>query len=448
MYERRGDEWVETARLLPPGLPPQHAFGRNVVLGDGVAAVMDEWKGGWIHLFERGSSGWAHVARLRPVPEQDAYFGERLKLALGEGVLAVGDPLDDSLGDRAGAIHVYERTGGEWRYSAKLFARDAAAGEELGGAVAVEDRTPLAGSRRDQAASWGVVHVFDRTANGWHESRPIEQGGSYEWFGYSVALSGDRALVGGYPVSGDEGSAYLFRRQGDEWLFEAELGTAAATDGDGFGFSVDLHENRAVVGAVGFLYATGRALLFEECDGTWYEIGVLEAVHEQLSSLSFFGGAVSVSGKHAAAAGLESHYAYGDCECASATEYCVTSQNSTGEFARIHHAGSLRVSDNAFELRASLCPGGEIGFFFYGPTQNVIPFGAGYLCVSAGTTGYFRFPPQITGGPTSHVVDFTAPPADSGPGEIVAGSTWYFQFAFRDGSELNFTEGLRVLFGP
>ena len=81
------------------------------------------------------------------------------------------------------------------------------------------------------------------------------------------------------------------------------------------------------------------------------------------------------------------------------------------------------------------------------PTQR--PFGSGYICVAPGSTGYFRFAPQLTmPGTNRHLVDFTAPPADSGPGQIAAGTTWYFQFAFRDGVDFGFTEGLRVLFGP
>ena len=102
-----------------------------------------------------------------------------------------------------------------------------------------------------------------------------------------------------------------------------------------------------------------------------------------------------------------------------------------------------------FELCVTGCPGGETGFFFYGSQPTQIPFDAGNLCVAAGPAGYFRFDPQpTTTSVIRRTIDFTAPPADAGAGRIAAGATWYFQFAFRDGAAFDFTDGLRVLFGP
>ena len=257
IYERRGHEWIESARLLPPGFPPEEGFGYQVLLGDGIAVVMDGWEGGWIHVFERRPRGWVYAARLQPVSDWTAYYGE-LELALAENVLVVGHSGDDSLGADAGVVYVYERIDGEWRYSAKLFARDGTGGEQFGLAVAVEGRTLLASSRRDQAAGFGVVHVFDRMPDGWHESSPITEGEPYEWFGYSVALSDGRALVGGYGVTGSGGSACLFRRQGDAWSREAKLTrTTHIEDDEGFGMSVDLDGDRAVVGSERFLLRWG-----------------------------------------------------------------------------------------------------------------------------------------------------------------------------------------------
>jgi hypothetical protein len=47
-------------------------------------------------------------------------------------------------------------------------------------------------------------------------------------------------------------------------------------------------------------------------------------------------------------------------------------------------------------------------------------------------------------------VDFTAAPANSGPAQIQAGSTWYFQFWHRDptAGSTNTTDGLRATFRP
>ena len=59
---------------------------------------------------------------------------------------------------------------------------------------------------------------------------------------------------------------------------------------------------------------------------------------------------------------------------------------------------------------------------------------------------------QIDGnGQAQRLVDFTSPPAGSGPGQITPGSTWYFQFWYRDpqgpgGTGFNTSDGLEVRF--
>ena len=50
-------------------------------------------------------------------------------------------------------------------------------------------------------------------------------------------------------------------------------------------------------------------------------------------------------------------------------------------------------------------------------------------------------------------LDLAAPPANSGAGQITAGSTWNFQYWYRDpqlpgGSGFNLSDALQVLFRP
>ena len=72
-------------------------------------------------------------------------------------------------------------------------------------------------------------------------------------FGNSVSLSGDRAIVGAFydnDLGFDSGSAYVYERQGDgSWLEVAKLTASDGTNGDFFGWSVSLSGERALVGA-------------------------------------------------------------------------------------------------------------------------------------------------------------------------------------------------------
>ena len=84
-----------------------------------------------------------------------------------------------------------------------------------------------------------------------------------------------------------------------------------------------------------------------------------------------------------------------------------------------------------------------------------MPFGDGLRCVGAGALGTFRLDPVVLVGLDGRAVrpvDLTAPPAAGGPGAIQPGSSWSFQFWYRDpfagGTGFNLSDGLTVLFCP
>jgi hypothetical protein len=106
-----------------------------------------------------------------------------------------------------------------------------------------------------------------------------------------------------------------------------------------------------------------------------------------------------------------------------------------------------------FALAATQAPPSEMGLFFYGLAAQDKPFGNGRLCVDAGG-GLYRLPVAPIGpqGAARMRLDFDDPPANGGPGQITMGSTWYFQFWYRDaaggGAGFNLSDGLKVTFCP
>jgi hypothetical protein len=79
-------------------------------------------------------------------------------------------------------------------------------------------------------------------------------GASYDWFGNSVAIDGNLALVGapGDDDNGwDSGSAYIYRFDGSSWQEEAKLLASDGASYDWFGNSVAIDGNLALVGAYG-----------------------------------------------------------------------------------------------------------------------------------------------------------------------------------------------------
>ena len=80
-------------------------------------------------------------------------------------------------------------------------------------------------------------------------------GAAADWFGLSVSISGDAAVVGAYGGGGagePAGSAYIYRLDPgppEDWVEETELLPSDGTLGDGFGYYVAICGDIAVIGA-------------------------------------------------------------------------------------------------------------------------------------------------------------------------------------------------------
>lgn len=138
-------------------------------------------------------------------------------------------------------------------------------------------------------------------------------------------------------------------------------------------------------------------------------------------------------------------------ECPTPVPYCFATLNSSGASATLRWSGEPAISSNAFHLAVEGAVPGQFGIIFYGGAPELMPFGNGFLCVTGGGAGVYRLNPPGLIGPTGQLgrqLDFTQPPASSGPGQLFPGSTWYFQFWFRDsaggGAGFDFSDGLRV----
>lgn len=142
--------------------------------------------------------------------------------------------------------------------------------------------------------------------------------------------------------------------------------------------------------------------------------------------------------------------------CPTPTSFCVAAPNSAfPNGAKQGWAGSTSVSTNNFWLQAYFLPPNMPGLFLYSAGQQQVPFGNGSLCVGGGGSGVFRILPLMQNPQQAGIglkLDFTQPPFNAGPGAITPGSTWHFQYWYRDivapPAFFNLSDGLRVTFCP
>ena len=139
--------------------------------------------------------------------------------------------------------------------------------------------------------------------------------------------------------------------------------------------------------------------------------------------------------------------------CPEPTRYCFAAANSTGIGAQLVHEGGPSIVVDNMELVVRQAPPGMLGTFFYGPGAAQTPFGDGFLCVGGGIVRLGTVQTIPASGTLARAIDFDHAPASTGPGQILPGSTWNFQFWYRDpagplGNGFNLSDALSATFCP
>jgi hypothetical protein len=156
------------------------------------------------------------------------YFGLSVALSGDGNTALVGAHYDDIGANTAqGSAYVFTRSLMIWSEQAHLTASDGAARDNFGCSVALDGNTILVGAYMDDvgmSGNQGSAYVFTRGVMIWVEQAHLTalDGAAEDWFGRSVALTGDTALVGASTddvgTNSDQGSAYFFR-----WVFRVYL---------------------------------------------------------------------------------------------------------------------------------------------------------------------------------------------------------------------------------
>ncbi len=259
VFQRTGiNSWDGGTKLTSPDAQADDKFGLSVAIsGDyalvGVYNYNEDLLGMWAgaaYVFQRtGINSWDGGAKLTaPDAQAGDQFGK--SVALSGDYAIIGAVYEDAGGNAAGAAYVFQRTGiNSWDGGTKLTAPDAQAADVFGRSVALDGDYALVGASE-------AAYVFQRTGiNSWDGGTKLTapDAQAYDYFGYSVALDGDYALVGAYREDAggtDAGAAYVFQRTGaNSWDDGAKLTAPDAQAGDWFGCSVALDGDYALVGA-------------------------------------------------------------------------------------------------------------------------------------------------------------------------------------------------------
>jgi len=265
--------FTQRSKLYASDASSNDYFGHSVSLFENTALIgawLDDDNGntnsGSVYVFTRTSADgtFTQQAKLHASdPAANDWFGH--SVSLYKNTALIGAPGDDDNGeDESGSMYVFTRTSadGTFTQQSKLYASDPAANDWFGYSVSLFGDTALIGAHSDDEngkTNSGSVYVFTRTSA---DGAFTQQSKLYasdaavgDWFGYSVSLFGDTALIG---ASGDDdngntnsGSVYVFTRTSSDGAFtqQSKLYASDAVLEDRFGASVSLYGDTALIGA-------------------------------------------------------------------------------------------------------------------------------------------------------------------------------------------------------
>ena len=294
----------QIAKLTANDAAPYERFGYSVAINGNTAIVgapadydVDDCPSGSAYLFDVSTGNQTAKLTAGSTAADGDRFGK--SVAISASAAIVGAPGRYFYTSHSGSAYLFDVTTGS--QLARLTATDAAEGDEFGISVAISGKTAIVGAHFDDdgGGNVGSAYVFDATTGGQLAKLTATGAMTGDYFGHSVGLSEDTAIVGAWGAGdtmGSWGLAYLF-----DVTTGSQLATLTATDvaeQDHFGYSVGISGKAAIVGAHGnddVPYSSGSAYLFDVTTGS--QLAKLTA--DDAAQYDVFGSSVAISGNTA-----------------------------------------------------------------------------------------------------------------------------------------------------
>jgi hypothetical protein len=246
--------WQEEASFAPNA----NGFAESVAMSGNYMISGAKTDGnGKAYIYRRDHGQWTQDAQLVPAePTTRNLLGYSVDI-FGD-VAVASAPWEQN---ERGAVYVYRRGASGWMQEAKLTASNGSSDNWFGESVAIDNNRIVIGApRRRTAYGEGVAYVFEYADGQWGQSaelEPFDYSQDVYAFGKSVAIDGDKILIGSPLDEGADGtsafgSAYFYGFNGSNWVNETRVSQAGLIRDDRLGSSVSLDGHSAAVASIGF----------------------------------------------------------------------------------------------------------------------------------------------------------------------------------------------------
>lgn len=301
VFQRHGGSWVETQKLTASDGVAEDQFSDSIAVSGSIIVVGAPNKNigsiraqGAAYVFERAGPSWVETQRLTASDGSlFSFFGN--SVAVSGSTIVVGSSNK--------GVYIFNRQGRSWVQTQKLIGSDVVQGDNFGLSVAISGSTIVIGASFDDIGgtiNQGSAYVFEREGRSWIQTQKLtaSDGAESDAFGNSVAISGSTIVVGAFfdTIGGNffEGSAYVFERDGESWIQTQKLTASDGAAADNFGNSVALSGSTIIVGSPDHNNSRGAAYVFNRDGESWVETHKLTA--SDAKPVDLFGTSVAISG--------------------------------------------------------------------------------------------------------------------------------------------------------
>lgn len=353
-----GQTWSQIDKIVASDRQPgdhfssasQASYGVSIYGDYAIAgAPNDDHSGfqdaGSAYVYRRDANcNWVQMQKLvAPIPNTSDYFGYAVAI-FGNFIVVSGRNDDEDENELntmsgSGSAYIFENISGVWTFTQKIVASDREVGGAFGHDLDITARRIIVGAWGDDqgggvpySINSGAAYIFRYNGATWTEVQKLTASdrSDHDWFGVSVAISGEYAIVGAHQEDEDaaglntmtsSGSAYMFEFNGSSWSQVDKITSSDRGANEYFGLAVDIDFDRAIVGArsdaqdengANSMTAAGSAFVFKRDPGSgmWLPEDKLDA--SDRASGDRFGYSVGISGSLAiVGAALEDHNATG-----------------------------------------------------------------------------------------------------------------------------------------
>ncbi len=399
VFQNVGGTWSQVQKIVASDRNNGDNFGYSVAISGNFIIVgayhEDEnatgsetmSNSGSAYIFENVDGEWTEIQKIVASDRYtDDFFGASVSISGDYAIVGAHQEDENATGDQtlsnSGSAYLFKNNSGTWTEVQKIVASDRGDVDYFGYSVSISGDYAIVGAYlEDENAAGsatlsnpGSAYIFKNNAGTWSQIKKLvaSDRADEDFFGFSVAISGDYAIVGAYQedentggtdTKANAGAAYIFGNNSDTWTQVQKIVAFDRGVGDQYGYSVSISGDYAVVGSSlededengnNNYFNAGSAYIYMNNSGTWTQARKLVPTDRANSDL--FGSAVAVGGNYCiAGAYQEDHDADG--------------------LASLSNAGSAYIFKNSVEINVkqnttNIADGGNYNFGHVNPGES------------------------------------------------------------------------------